>query len=364
MARATAGKSAKKTEGREAPPRIAIFHGPERYMQEQLTQQLRERLAAAHGAGGADAIDLVRFDGATAAVADVLDECRSMGLMQQHKLVVVDNADQLVKSAEEEEEPAAKPASRAGRRAPARKSNRQLLEAYAAAPAEGATLVLRADAWRPGNLDKAVAAVGVVRKCEVPSLDDAAAWAIQRCRKQHGAEIEPEAARLLAEQLGGELMRMDTELARLSLLDPGRPITVAIVRQTVGLSREEEFWAIHRSLLSGDAAAALGHLRELLEVSRIDPVPLTWSYIDLARKLHGIARGLRQRENRGMLFRRFRLWGGPGEEVMRRAEKIDPRDAAAILDEAIQADLRQKSSGGDPVRALEALTLRFTSVMR
>ncbi len=345
----------------DASMRIVLLYGAERFLQELLTQRLREVLEKAHGQ-----VDVIRFDGNSTQIADVLDECRSMGLMQQHKMVVVDGADQFVK----EEDPAEKgetatgSGGRAGRGRGGPRGNRQILESYAEAPVENATLVLRADKWHPGNLDKAIAKVGFVRKCERESPEKAAKWAIGRCAKRYGTTIEPEGARILAENLGGEYGRIDSELAKLSLLDPGKPITADQVREMVGITREEKFWAIQETLLTGNAAAALAHLRDLLEISRTDPVPLTWTYIDLAQKLHGVCRALRQGENPGAMFKRFRLWGPSGDAVMRAAKKLDPAEAAELLQAAIDTDVRQKTSAGDPVRGLEMLTLRFASVVK
>jgi DNA polymerase III delta subunit len=89
---------------------------------------LRER----HGA-----VDEFNFDGATCSLADVLDELRSYGLMSQHKVVVVDNAEQFMQGDD----------------------RRRAMERYAESPMQDATLILRSGGWRPGTFDKLVAAV-------------------------------------------------------------------------------------------------------------------------------------------------------------------------------------------------------------
>jgi hypothetical protein len=206
-----------------AETRIAVLHGPDPFLKDLHTQRLREALAQVHGA---DALEVVRFDGASAALADILDECRSYGLMQQHKFVVVDAADLLLKNDED-----SAPSSR--------RTNREILQGYADAPSENATLVLRADRWYPGNLDKAVAKVGVVMKLEPPSPAEAIQWAIGRGKKRHGAVLTPDAAGTLIDAVGPDLGRIDTELAKLALTNPGQPITPDQVRELVGVTREE-----------------------------------------------------------------------------------------------------------------------------
>lgn len=332
----------------DAGTRIAVLHGPDPFLKDLHTQRLREALEAAHG--GAGSVEVVRFDGASTAMADILDECRSMGLMQQHKLVVVDGADHLLKNDEE-----SAPSSR--------RSNREIVTSYAESPAEGATLVLRADRWYPGNLDKAVTKVGAVMKLEPPSPAETIQWAIGRCKKRHNAVLLPEAAGTLVEAVGPDLGRIDTELAKLALVSPGNPITSEQVRDLVGVTKEEELWSIQRVVMSGSTSDTLRRLNDLLEISRVDPVPLTWAFIDLGKKLHGVVRGVRQGENPSNLARQYKLWPPMSEMVFSAAKRLTPEGAAALLQAAIDADHRQKTSAGDAVRILETLAVRFTTAI-
>ena len=143
---------------------------------------------------------------------------------------------------------------------PASLSPRDILEGYAEEPSASATLVLRANTWRPGNLDKKIAALedgqGVVIKCEPPTFDDAVNWAVRRCKSRHNSTIDPEAARTLVDTTGIDLGRIDSELEKLSLAagGDGSPITVELVELMVGMTRQDEFFNIQGSLLSGDTA--------------------------------------------------------------------------------------------------------------
>ncbi|MGE3109456.1 MAG: DNA polymerase III subunit delta [Phycisphaerales bacterium] len=351
---------AKRTTKTPTPPadeavvRVALLHGPERFVQHEFTQQLRDALVKTHGE-----VDVLTFDGESASLADVLDECRSIGLMQQHKLVIVDHADRLLK-ADDDAEPGAKPAKGRGTRGA--RPPREIMQQYVEAPAEQATLVLRADRWHPGNLDKAIAKVGLVKKCEAPRREDAVAWAIERCKAAHGGAIDPAAADLLVEHIGCELGRLDSELAKLVMVNPGAPISLDVVREMVGVTREEEIWTSQSKLMTGDPADGLNRLRDLIEISREDPVPIMFSYIDLARKLHSLSRCIKQGENPHALAGGMRLWGPAKDAMIVAAKRYPPAAFARLLADAVAADSRQKSSSTDAVRALEVLTLRFASV--
>lgn len=322
----------------DASHRIVVLVGKELFLQTEHVARLREHLNAAFGD-----VETVRFDGAATPAADVLDECRTFGLVQQHKLVVVDNADQFVKEA-----------------------NRPLVERYAQSPCENATLVLRCDKWNKGNLDKQIGAVGVFVKCEPVEPDKAAMWAVARCRKRYERDLQPAAAQALVERLGTDLGRIDSEVAKLTLaVEAGRPITREDVGEHVGLTREEEAWGVQRTLLSGDPQAALRHLRLILDNSRRDAhIPVGFAFMDLARKLHGASRGLRQGAREWDLAGPLKLWGDSKEAVLGAAKRIEPARAAGLLAATVQADVKAKTGVGDPVRTLEALALRFTAAAR
>lgn len=312
--------------------RIAVLHGPEVFLRTLYTAQLREILEKAHGQ-----IDVFHFDGASAPIADVLDECRSFGLMAQAKLVIVDNADQLVKEA-----------------------NRALMERYAENPPEGSTLVLRSDKWHKGKLDALVSEVGAIIACEPLPDSQAIAWAVERCKKRHGASIERDAAELLIERIGGDLGRIDSELAKLAAAaGDAKSINAQLTAQFVGPSREQEVWSIQSTLLTGDAPAVLTHLRDVVDVSRQPPTLVSYAFIDLARKLHGMSAALRQGANPFQLARPLKLWGPTLETVAAAGRQADPSDAASLLAACVRADSRQKSGFGSPERSLEVIALRF-----
>lgn len=353
-----------------AAVRIAILHGPDRFRQDQAIQELKAALEAEHGADG---YSVVRFDGneGQRIVPDVMDECRSMSLMGGHKLVVVDNAENVLKADEDEED--GKPAAVAkGRRSgPSPKSAREVFEDYAKEPSPSATLVLRAGAWRPGKLDKAVEALGeqgAKIRCEPPNEFDAMKWAIDHCKARHGCAIQKDAAEALVQAVGANIGRIDSELEKLAVAAGGKgePITLEHVESLTEYTRaEEKAWGIQDTLVSGDAAASLRALRDYLEVSRFDAVPLMWAYVDLARKLHGLSRGLAQGTPRNQLMGALKLWGPTVETLVQKAARVHPERAAMMFDAAMKADAAGKGGGmGDAERNLEVLTMRFARVMK
>lgn len=350
-----------KSAASSIPPAapFAVLYGEERFLQLDHTERHRAVLTKAH-----EEIDTVVFDGQSANPADILDECRSLSLMQRHKLVIIDNADLLLKAADDEDDAPAAPTL--GRRGHAERTAREMFESYAKSPEPSACLLLRAGAWRAGNLDKAiVAAGGAIVECEPYAPEQAMAWAADRAKTRHRATIDPDAAALLVDNLGTDLGRLDSELGKLALVaatrtpDVPKPaITRALVAEMVGFSREEEAWSLQRDLLGNDANRALSNLHDALNVSRHNPVLINLVYLDLARKLDGVCRAVNAGEQP-----RVRLWGESARIIPEAARRMKPAQTAALLQAAVQADHRQKSGQGDPVHILEALTLKFVGAI-
>ncbi|MBL0869152.1 MAG: DNA polymerase III subunit delta [Phycisphaerales bacterium] len=344
--------------------RVVILHGQERFLILQHTDELRAALNAKHGG-----LEVFTFDGATVKPADVLDECRSLGLMMQPKMVVVENAELMLKGGEDEEggEGGGTSPAGAGRGRYVEKTARELFEGYAEAPEENATLVMRAATWRPGKLDKAVEkGGGVVIKCEPVGSAAAVSWCETRAKKHHGVAIEREAAELLVENVGADLGRLDSELAKLGIACSSRgeaAIGAGLVKEMVGASREEDAWSIQWAIMGGDAGAALKELRNRLDVARLSPVVISLACVDLARKLDGAVRGLAAKEHPSALAGRLKLWGPAQQAILAAAARMKATTTARLLEAAVKSDMRLKTGQGDQESIVEELTLRMTSVL-
>jgi len=321
----------------DASCRVVLLHGPDAFLRAEHTAALVRALEATHGA-----VDVLHFDGNSPA-ADVLDECRSFGLMAAHKAVVVDDADQLIKE-----------------------STRPLFERYAGEPSEGATLILRASRWYKGKLDTLIEQHGAIVKCDAPDETQAAAWAIKRCAKRHNGVLQKDAAALLVERVGADLGRLDSELGKLSAAagqspcGDAVPIDRALVAEFVGVSREESAFAIQDALAHQDPEAALTNLRDAIERSRESPVLVSWACMDVARKLHALAAAGREAPS---VARTLKIWPMDRQQtLLRQAGRLGTARTLAMLEAAVAADHAQKSGlGRDPMRTLERLAVTLTT---
>ncbi|MCA9286448.1 MAG: DNA polymerase III subunit delta [Phycisphaerales bacterium] len=338
MARTTTSRRSKtaKTVKLDASLRVVVLRGKDIYLRTERLRQFADQLRERYGD-----IERFSFDGTSASLAEVLDELRSYGLMQKHKLVVVDEADKFL----------------------SRGDHRAAMERYVAAPMDDSSLVLRASTWNAGKLDALVEKVGAFVPCEAPSAAAAVSWCQERVRRQHACTIEPDAAELLVEHIGPQLARLDTELAKLAAaVGYERPIAMAEVEAMVGLVREEKGWEIQHAILCGGAAAGLRKLRELREVSQADDVVVMFALIDLARKIHDAVALVQQGTSVWQLSQALGIWGPQSNDIRdalaRVAGRLDRHRAAALVEEAMDTQLRMRTSRvRDADRALEGLTV-------
>ena len=318
--------------------RIVVLVGKELFLRTQYTAMLKEKLEAVHGE-----VEVFRFDGEGVDLAVVLDECRSFGLMASHKMVVVDEADSFVNAA-----------------------TRPMLERYAAGPSEGATLVLRGGKWNKGKLDKSIEAVGLILKCDAVDEETACKWVVGRAQRKYESSIDMRVAGGLVERLGADLGRIDTELSKLATAaGVGNPITGELVSELVGLTREEEVWAIQSYLLCGDAGRSLTELKVILGNSaRSNAVPVIFACSDLARKLMGASEAMGQGVSTGVISKELKLWGASRDVILNAARRMGPGRARRLFDECVAADKTSKSSSVDLWILCERLMLSFYEASR
>lgn len=321
----------------DADTRICVIYGEEEMTKREILGELRSAMLAAHGD-----VETLVFDGKTATLADVLDELRSYGLMQQHKIVIVDDADVFVTQ------------------------HRQAMERYAESPVDNGTLVFRASKWNTGNLDKAIAKVGFVHKCDPLKPADATSWVNKQAKEKYDRKIEPQAASLLVERLGCDLMRLDAELSKLTLMiDPAAAIARDLVEQAVGKSNEEKAWVIQeavlKSLAAGKGGPAMEKIHELVDAGGQPDVLVSYFIADIIRKLYMARAMVRQGQSEGDVGRAFRLFGPQQAVFMTVLRKMDEARLAVWLDRIVELDVRSKSGRGDTLRNLELFAGAMTT---
>mgnify|MGYP005846277075 CR=1 FL=1 len=321
--------------------RVVVLYGNEPFLIRERFGQLKAALEAVHGS-----LEPQIFDGKTCQLSDVLDELRTLGLMSAHSLVVVDDADQFVKE---------------------ERGYRDAITRYVEQPCPTATLVLRAGQWNKGNLDKAIAKVGTIIKCEAPTHAEATAWLTARARDEYKVKLDPKAAAMLVERTGASLGLLDAEVGKLAVMADGGTIGVALVEQAVGKGSDEEAFAIQdamaQAIVAGQPGVALTQLHEALDLADHPMELVSWAAMDLCRKLHHAAVLAGSGQNDFAIGKAAKIWPPDRAKlVVAAAKRIGVAGAAKLFDQAVAADRGGKSGRGDARRNLEGFCVTATDV--
>jgi DNA polymerase-3 subunit delta len=264
--------------------------------------------------------------------ASIVEAARMLPMMSDRRVVVVLRGERLLKPkrrgrVEEVDDGEEEPASDAD----------PLIE-YLQRPEPSTTLVIAAadvdktrKLWKSGLQKHAtiVECWGLKGEKEPRFLDlraiaRRAEQLVREAATNAGQQIEPQAARLVAERAGADIVRLRGDMERLLLYAAGKPkITLADAKEVVSAESSQDDWAVTNAIQQGNAAEALRQLALSLESGAVPYMVL------------------------GQL-----AW-------FVREKLADPRRIRSAVDALFRTDLDLKTSGGDPRVLLERLVVEL-----
>lgn len=335
--------------------RFVVLHGEDDLLRRDHLAHLRSVLRHAHGE-----VEEYRFDAVKpndCKPSEIFDELRSYSLMQRYKLIVLD----------------LRPDKGGTLPYLAREGGyRDLFERYAESPVDNGTLVIRTPGgWKPGTLDKLIAKVGAVVKCDHPAPAQARDWLVEQAKKHH-AKVDAAAAQALVERMGCDLLALECEMQKLVLLAGDKPVTRALVDAEVGMHSEEKVWSIQsavlRAMASGSPAEPLELVHELLEMTDKgddNEIPLLIALVGLARNLAVGTRLVATGMPAGEVAKQLKLWG-EGQALFLGALRLgNGAKFSAVFDKALELDARAKGGGATNARrAAEMLCVELVAAVK
>jgi DNA polymerase III delta subunit len=269
--------------------------------------------------------------------ASVAEAASLLPMMADRRVVVVLRAERLLKPRRRgkgDEDPSDEDSPAGGADA---------LEAYLQRPEPRTVLVLvAADVDRTRRLYKALLKTATIVECwglkgsrdarvDLRQVARQAEQLVRQAVGDAGQQIEPTAARLIADRAGTDIARLRGDVGRLLLYAAGRPrITLADVREIVSAETAQDDWAVTNAIQRSDAAEALRQVGLALEAGTVP----------------------------------YLIVGQLAWFVRERLVLSDPGRVPAALDALFRTDLDLKSSGGDPRVLLERLVVELCSGKR
>jgi DNA polymerase-3 subunit delta len=205
----------------------------------------------------------------------VVEAARVLPMMSDRRVVTLVRAEKMLKPRRRGKATQAEPEDEAEAEASA---ELDVLEAYVRDPVPQTTLVMvAADVDRARKLYKTILKHATIVECwglkgsrdARVDLRDVARTAEQLVRQAvagAGQQIEPAAARLIAERAGTDIARLRGDVERLLLYTSGaRKIGVEDARQVVSAETAQDDWAVTNAIQRRDAAGALRQVALALE---------------------------------------------------------------------------------------------------
>jgi DNA polymerase-3 subunit delta len=256
--------------------------------------------------------DMTSGDKLADGVADLVSAVRTMPMMVPRRVVIVTQAEMLLVPKRESEA-----ATRA----------LDELEALLKQPEPQTTLVFVAGAIdKRSRMYKLLIKHATVVECgAIEDQADAERWVKNRIAAA-GVEIEPAAARRLAERAGPDVKRLRGEVDRLLLYALGQPrLTLDDVREVAGPAALQDDWAMTNAIEAGQGADALRQLALMLDAGAPPE----------------------------------KILGQLGWLVRTKFPNLAPGDLPSAVQGVFRTDLALKRSAGDPRVLLERLVVEL-----
>jgi DNA polymerase-3 subunit delta len=284
--------------------------------------------------------DVLVFDGPTVSTVDLSEACLTAGLFDPERLVIVHDLHERLKVAR-------KDAS----------GTDEMVQVIRDVAPTTTLLLLSPGVAADDPLLRAVRDVGgEVRAFVTPRKPALPRWIMTRARNAR-ASIDPAAAELLADLIGGNTVMLESELAKLSAYAGEEKITPAMVDSLVGQVTQESIFALVDAIAAGDRGRAFKLLHTQLNSASSAPMDFALYLIRmLARQMRillGVRLGLQAGKSQSQLISDLRLPRYYADRYFRQARRIpqeqlvDSFERLAALEQALKTGKADAGTGLD-----------------
>ena len=263
--------------------------------------------------------------------ASIVESARTLPMMADRRVIVVLRAERILRpkrrGKDEEPDDVEEPPG-----------DTDVLEAYVKRPEPLTALVFVAsDVDRSRRLYKAIQKHATIVECwgleggrdgrvDLRQVARAAEALVRQAVAEAGQQIDPAAARLVADRAGTDIATLRGDVERLLMYAAGKAkIDLKDAQEVVSTETSQDDWAVTNAIQRGDAAEALRQVALALESGGVP----------------------------------YMILGQLGWFVREKLPASDPRRVPAAIDALFRTDLDLKSSGGDPRVLLERLVVEL-----
>jgi DNA polymerase-3 subunit delta len=313
---------------------IYVIAGKEESLVNQTCREMLDELVEP----SQRATGLFNADPKEVEAADILDELRTVPFLTDKRVVVIKGADEFVSQ------------------------NRELLEKYFDNPCPTGILILTVNSW-PGNtrLAKKLPETGKLVTVTQPK-----GWQLPRRLVQYAADayskrLNKEAAELLVELTGDDLVRLYSEIDKLALFSYSeKAITVEHVEKLIGHNRLYNAFTVIDTCLAGDAGAAVERLRSMFASDRSTEFTVVGAFAFHFRRMFNAKVLLDKGIHPNAIVKRLRIWGNK-DGFFAQLRKMSLKQIGDGIQQLAEIDYAIKTGRTKPQVAIEQLVLKLAA---
>jgi DNA polymerase-3 subunit delta len=270
--------------------------------------------------------------------SDVLDELRTAPFLTDKRVVLVRGADDFISQ------------------------NRPLLEKYLDHPCPTGRLILTVKSWDSRTrLAKALPKVGKLISVAPLKPWELPQRLVQYAAEAHGKRLDRDAAELLIELTGDELIRLYSEIDKVALFaDEGKVVTLKHVESLVGHNRLFNAFAVIDAIIAGDMAQAIERLRGMFAEDRSAEYTVVGAFAFHFRRLFNAKVLLEKGMDASEVLKRLGMWGNQ-DGFFAQARQLSLRQIGKCLQHLAETDYAIKTGRTKAPVAMEQFVISLAA---
>jgi DNA polymerase-3 subunit delta len=315
--------------------RFFIFHGPDEFTKAETLAHLKSGL----GDAGTVELNTSYFDGRSVRLDELMHACNTVPFLAEKRLVIVEG---LIEHA-----------SAKGRE----RERDKLLEFLPELPPSARLALVESRSLSPRDRFIKLAnsiPIGYERLFPIPKGGALERWIVMRV-KHHGGDIHPNAAAMLATDVGEDLRLLDMEIVKLlTYANYERPIEPADVDLLTPYAAQADIFALVDAIGQRRSKTASTLLRQKLEAGD-EPLYLMAMVVRQIRLLIQVKEGLMAGERPDEIARRAKIHPYVAGKLTQQAGNFELNQLETIHRQLLDTDVAIKTGRIDPAVALDLL---------
>jgi DNA polymerase-3 subunit delta len=283
-------------------------------------------------------LGLFDADPGSVTASAVLDELRTLPFLTQKRVVVLRGADSFISQ------------------------NRELLEKYFDNPCPTGILVLTVGTWpAQTRLAKKLAKVGRLIRVKQPTRQQLPQRLVEYAKDAHDKKLSPDAAQLLIELTGDDVIRLYGEIDKLALFAQAeKVIKPQHVESLIGHNRLYNVFAVIDAVAAGETTRAIERLRKVFAEDRSAEYTIVGTFAYHFRRMFNAKVLLEKGIGERAVAERLRIWGDR-RSFFSQLRRIPLRQLGLMLRQLASIDFEIKTGQTKPAVAAEQLVFTLAA---